>query len=45
VDLDGALERLRGVTGEQVRAVARRLAASPRATIVVGPDGGDRHVA
>jgi predicted Zn-dependent peptidase len=41
VDLDGALDRLRRVTGEQVQAVARRLAQSPRATIVVGPDGMD----
>jgi predicted Zn-dependent peptidase len=39
VDLDGALDRWRQVTADQVRSVARRLAESPRATIVVGPDG------
>lgn len=38
VDLDGALERLHAVTADQVREVAQRLAASPRATVVVGPE-------
>ena len=38
VDLDGALDRLRAVTAAQVQTVAQRLAASPRATIMVGPD-------
>jgi predicted Zn-dependent peptidase len=42
VDLDGALDRWSQVTADQVRSVARRLAESPRATIVVGPDGPRR---
>ncbi len=37
VDLDGALERLRTVTAEDVQRVAGRMAESPRATVVVGP--------
>jgi predicted Zn-dependent peptidase len=42
VDLDGALDRLRSVTSDQVQALARRLAASPRATIMVGPEATSR---
>ncbi|MEO9246733.1 pitrilysin family protein [Citricoccus nitrophenolicus] len=37
VDLDGALERLHSVTADHVQVVARRMADSPRATVVVGP--------
>ncbi|MFC7402862.1 M16 family metallopeptidase [Citricoccus sp. GCM10030269] len=38
VDLNGALNRLRSVTADHVQAVAQRLAQSPRATVMVGPD-------
>ena len=36
-DLDGSLARIRAVTSDQVRDVAGRLAASRRATVIVGP--------
>ncbi|WP_082471589.1 M16 family metallopeptidase [Arthrobacter sp. Leaf234] len=37
VDMDASLERIRAVTAEDVRGLARELAAAPRTTVVVGP--------